>query len=294
MDLELHFPLPKKKLPLGEMLAGSRRWLQLSEPQHQNGRVCFHPGLFAFQSPLIAFKCFIARTPNAEEHSESSAAKMLWCAWEQPPPPAPAPAAPSCWQKGCGWLQGGMPLLEIRDIFFAPSGKEGPAALPCSSSPLPRRKSSFPLPVPQAPFYLLICFPDLPLHFTLPLQPITPAELQSSKGPDSDPSNSCLPLLSPRNLCQETNINSAPAPLWGRCLGTEKQLLFLGVCAVTFRYLRFSERVLQPFSAQEALRGVGKLSRGEGEERQHFPTVTGIMTPWLLATALNLPLKKRL
>lgn len=91
MDLELHFPLPKKKLPLGEMLAGSRRWLQLSEPQHQNGRVCFHPGLFAFQSPLIAFKCFIAQTPNTEERSESSAAKMLWCAWEagqQTPPPS--------------------------------------------------------------------------------------------------------------------------------------------------------------------------------------------------------------
>lgn len=27
---ELRFPSPKKKLPLGEMLAGSRRWLQLA------------------------------------------------------------------------------------------------------------------------------------------------------------------------------------------------------------------------------------------------------------------------
>lgn len=64
------------------MLAGSRRWLRLTNLNIRMVVFVFTRACFAFQSPLIAFKCFIAQTPNAEESSEFSVAKMLWCAWE--------------------------------------------------------------------------------------------------------------------------------------------------------------------------------------------------------------------
>lgn len=84
-------------------------------------------------------------------------------------------------------------MPETRDIVFAPSGKEGPAALPGSGSASrfrqPRRNRSFPPPAPRALFYLRVLSPDLSLRFTLPPAADNP---NPQRGPTPTPATPSL------------------------------------------------------------------------------------------------------
>lgn len=224
---ELRFPLPKKKLPLGEMLAGGRRWLRLANLNIRMAVFVFTRGLFAFQSPPIAFPCFIAQTPNAKESSESSAAKMrLGRQGSKPPTPTPPPRAGK--RAAAGRHAGAAdPGYHLRTIRQGRSGSAFPApAAPCqegtaASLHLCRQRSriySFALRIYRST--------SLCPHSQQP-----PPSCDAARGLDSAPGDSRLPAPSPRNPRQEANINPAPAPPRGRRPGTEKQPLFFWASA---------------------------------------------------------------
>lgn len=178
-----------------------------------------------------------------------------------PPSPAPAPAAPSC------RLRGGTPVPETRDIVFAPSGKEGPAALPGSGS---QEGTAASLQLRRELSFIYAFSLQIYRCVSLcPRQPTTPIR----RGARPRPRQLRPSSPSPRKGRQETNINPAPAPARGRRLGTQKRLIFLGLRTVAFEQPRFSNGVLRPVSAGEASRGVGEAERrGDGgEERQHSP-----------------------
>lgn len=186
---------------------------------------------------------------------------MLWCAWEagqQTPPPG----------------AGSTPRAGKR----APAG--GGEAHQCrrpgiSSSHRPAKEDRWRFPAPAAPCQegtaasLHLCcelsFIDsfaLQIYHSISLCPRSQQPQPScspAKGLTPTPGNSASPLQAQGIRARRQTLTQPRLLRREDAWGTEKQPLVLGLCAVTFGYLRFSERVLQPFCNSSSKRDFNRF-----------------------------------